>query len=116
MTDWAHASGALLLAWTADRLFGEPRSAWHPVAWFGHLAAGATAAAGNIGVDDIRARCGVRVRPNVCVEPALPRGQELAVRDAASFGLPGWWRVSAQAPAAQDAFMHALDLAERRRG
>jgi adenosylcobinamide-phosphate synthase len=39
MTDWAHASGALLLAWTADRLFGEPRSAWHPVAWFGHLAA-----------------------------------------------------------------------------
>lgn len=39
MTDWTHASGALLLAWMADRLFGEPRSAWHPVAWFGRIAA-----------------------------------------------------------------------------
>lgn len=38
MTDWVHAGGALLLAWTADRLFGEPRSAWHPVAWFGRVA------------------------------------------------------------------------------
>jgi histidinol-phosphate aminotransferase len=56
------------------------------------------------------------VRPNVSVEAALLREHEVAVRDAASFGLPGWWRVSAQAPAAQDAFMHALDLAERRRG
>lgn len=38
MTDWVHAGGALLLAWTADRLFGEPRYAWHPVAWFGRIA------------------------------------------------------------------------------
>lgn len=28
---------ALLLAWALDLRFGEPRSAWHPVAWFGSL-------------------------------------------------------------------------------
>lgn len=28
----------LLLAWVLDSLFGEPRSAWHPVAWFGRIA------------------------------------------------------------------------------
>lgn len=56
------------------------------------------------------------VRPKVWVEPALLREHGVGVRDASSFGLPGWWRVSAQAPAAQDAFMHALDLAERRLG
>ena len=26
---------AVLLAWLLDAAFGEPRSAWHPVAWFG---------------------------------------------------------------------------------
>ena len=33
------AAGALLLAWALDAAFGEPRSAWHPVAWFGRLMA-----------------------------------------------------------------------------
>ena len=28
---------ALLLAWALDLCFGEPRSAWHPVAWLGAL-------------------------------------------------------------------------------
>ena len=28
---------ALLLAWALDLCFGEPRSAWHPVAWLGSL-------------------------------------------------------------------------------
>ena len=30
---------ALLLAWLLDLRFGEPRSAWHPVAWLGSLLA-----------------------------------------------------------------------------
>jgi adenosylcobinamide-phosphate synthase len=30
---------ALLLAWALDAAFGEPRNAWHPVAWFGRLMA-----------------------------------------------------------------------------
>lgn len=30
---------AVLLAWLLDARFGEPRDAWHPVAWFGRLLA-----------------------------------------------------------------------------
>jgi adenosylcobinamide-phosphate synthase len=30
---------ALLLAWSLDTAFGEPRSRWHPVAWFGRAMA-----------------------------------------------------------------------------
>ena len=33
------AAAALALAWLIDSRFGEPRSAWHPVAWFGRIAA-----------------------------------------------------------------------------
>lgn len=33
------AFGALLLAWVIDLAFGEPRSAWHPVAWLGRVLA-----------------------------------------------------------------------------
>jgi adenosylcobinamide-phosphate synthase len=32
------AAAALMLAWLIDHRFGEPRSAWHPVAWFGRIA------------------------------------------------------------------------------
>lgn len=40
MSAWAEAAigaGALAGAWALDARFGEPRSAWHPVAWFGRL-------------------------------------------------------------------------------
>ncbi len=33
------AAGAVLLAWLVDAWAGEPRSAWHPVAWFGRAVA-----------------------------------------------------------------------------
>ena len=33
------AAAALAMAWLIDSRFGEPRSAWHPVAWFGRIAA-----------------------------------------------------------------------------
>lgn len=36
------------------------------------------------------------------------RERGIRVRDAASFGLPGWVRVSAQPPAAQQALQQAL--------
>jgi histidinol-phosphate aminotransferase len=58
------------------------------------------------------------VTPHFVVRPPRPvdlsrlRAQGVAVRDAASFGLPGCWRVSAQPPGAQDALMHALDVAQ----
>ncbi|NKE66325.1 cobalamin biosynthesis protein CobD [Ramlibacter sp. RBP-2] len=30
-------AGALVVAWLLDAAFGEPRNAWHPVAWLGRL-------------------------------------------------------------------------------
>lgn len=33
------AAGAVALAWVIDARLDEPRDAWHPVAWFGRLAA-----------------------------------------------------------------------------
>lgn len=39
------AAGAVVLAWALDARCGEPRDAWHPVAWFGRLAAPAGRAA-----------------------------------------------------------------------
>jgi adenosylcobinamide-phosphate synthase len=33
------AAGALVLAWALDAALGEPRDAWHPVAWFGRALA-----------------------------------------------------------------------------
>ncbi len=51
------------------------------------------------------------VRPPRPIDPAWLRGQGVAVRDAASFGLAGCWRVSAQPPEAQAALLHALDAA-----
>jgi adenosylcobinamide-phosphate synthase len=32
-------AAAIVLAWALDAAFGEPRSAWHPVAWFGRALA-----------------------------------------------------------------------------
>lgn len=37
MTTQALLAMALPLAWTLDALFGEPRNAWHPVAWLGRV-------------------------------------------------------------------------------
>lgn len=39
---------------------------------------------------------------------AMLHARGLAVRDAASFGMPGWMRVSAQPPDALEALLHAL--------
>lgn len=52
------------------------------------------------------------VRPPRVIDPQRLHAHGVAVRDAASFGLAGWWRLSAQPPAAQEALMHALDRVE----
>lgn len=50
-----------------------------------------------------------------CVQPPRPldaarlRQRGVALRDATSFGLPGWWRLSVQPPAAITALCQALD-------
>lgn len=55
------------------------------------------------------------VTPYMVVQPPRPvdlealRAYDVAVRDTTSFGLAGWWRVSAQPPSALDALERALD-------
>ncbi|HNU11224.1 MAG TPA: aminotransferase class I/II-fold pyridoxal phosphate-dependent enzyme [Rubrivivax sp.] len=51
------------------------------------------------------------VRPPRALDTFRLRAAGVALRDATSFGLPGWWRVSAQPPAAQQALWAALDAA-----
>ncbi|MDM7457449.1 MAG: aminotransferase class I/II-fold pyridoxal phosphate-dependent enzyme [Tepidimonas sp.] len=56
------------------------------------------------------------VTPFVCARPPRPldaaalRGHSIKLRDATSFGLPGWWRLSAQPPQALQALAQALDV------
>lgn len=55
------------------------------------------------------------VTPFVCAQPPAPlsapalRARGVRLRDATSFGLPGWWRLSAQPPAAIAALVAVLD-------
>ena len=49
------------------------------------------------------------MRPPRPVDAARLREAGVAVRDAASFGLPGWWRLSAQRAPALRALRAALD-------
>ncbi|MFN3829699.1 MAG: aminotransferase class I/II-fold pyridoxal phosphate-dependent enzyme [Tepidimonas ignava] len=55
------------------------------------------------------------VAPFVCARPPRPpevgrlRAAGVKLRDATSFGLPGWWRLSAQPPQALEALWQALD-------
>lgn len=54
------------------------------------------------------------VTPFVCARPPQPlaadllRARGIKLRDASSFGLPGWWRLSAQPPQAVQALVQAL--------
>jgi histidinol-phosphate aminotransferase len=65
--------------------------------------------------------CRPSIAPYLCVRPPRPvapnalRDHGIAVRDATSFGLAGWWRVSAQPPQARRALESALDTVLARR-
>jgi hypothetical protein len=157
-------AGALALAWGQDGRFGEPRNAWHPVAWFARACSSvgralaqlcpapaiapalALALAPRAAGFDLPAWCGALeaaapswplstqaeamlrcwarpvVRRWVAESPAslahwkgkADLQQQLAVRGATSFGLPGAWRVSAQPPAAQAALLQAIDECRER--
>ncbi len=48
------------------------------------------------------------------INPERLRAEGIKLRDAASFGLPGKWRISVQAPDAVAALMNALQPAQRR--
>lgn len=48
-------------------------------------------------------------RPPAPIDPKALRERGIKLRDTTSFGLPGWWRLSAQPDAAREALMAALD-------
>lgn len=50
-------------------------------------------------------------RPPAPLDPAVLLARGVKLRDATSFGLPGWWRLSAQPPEALAALDSALDAA-----
>lgn len=68
------AAAALLLAWALDAACGEPRNAWHPVAWFGR----AMAACG---------RLLLRLRP----APALIGGALAWTLAVGAVAAAAWW-------------------------
>ena len=68
------AAGALLLAWLLDACFGEPRSAWHPVAWFGRAVAPLT-----------------RWLPTLRRVPAFIAGAVAWLLAVGGVALLGWW-------------------------
>jgi len=47
-------------------------------------------------------------RPPEPIDPDALRSQGIKLRDATSFGLPGYWRMSVQPPVAQQALAAAL--------
>ncbi|TSE36485.1 aminotransferase class I/II-fold pyridoxal phosphate-dependent enzyme [Tepidimonas charontis] len=61
--------------------------------------------------------CAPSVTPFFCARPPQPldaaalRTHGVRLRDATSFGLPGWWRMSAQPPQAVDALVAAWQAA-----
>ena len=63
--------------------------------------------------------CAPSVTPFLCARPPHPlqapvlRTHGVRLRDATSFGLPGWWRISTQPPAALDALERALRAAQK---
>lgn len=52
-------------------------------------------------------------QPPQTLDAAALRARGIKLRDATSFGLPGWWRLSAQRPEALDALDAALDALTR---
>lgn len=53
-------------------------------------------------------------RPPAPIDAARLRAEGIKLRDATSFGLPGFWRISVQPPAAVDALVQALQRVQHR--
>lgn len=105
-------AAALLLAWLLDAAFGEPRNAWHPVAWLGQLLGPCGRWLSSLPL--VAAFVSGALAPFFCArlaaDPAALRRHGVKLRDAHSFGMPGWARLNALPPPAQAALWRALDL------
>lgn len=100
---------AMLMAWTTSEVQDWVVASRHTLAdWAGALRARLVARGWTCAPSDTAYGC---ARPPQPIEAAALRAQGIKLRDATSFGLPGWWRLSAQRPdalAALDAVLNEL--------
>lgn len=102
---------AMLQAWTTSEVQDWVAASRHTLAgWAGALRATLAAHGWTCAPTDTAYGC---ARPPQPIEAAALRAQGIKLRDATSFGLPGWWRLSAQRPEALAALDTALDELQR---
>jgi histidinol-phosphate aminotransferase len=96
---------AMLMAWATSEVQDWVVASRRTLAdWSGALRATLAAHGWTCALSDTAYGC---ARPPQPIEAAALRAQGIKLRDATSFGLPGWWRLSAQRPDA----LAALDAA-----
>ncbi|RPE70624.1 histidinol-phosphate aminotransferase [Tibeticola sediminis] len=98
---------AMLLAWTQDAVQRWVIQSRQTLAdWTQALRACLTRHGWTCAASDTAYLC---ARPPQTIDAAALRARGIRLRDARSFGLPGWWRLSAQPPEALAALDQALD-------
>ncbi len=96
---------AMLMAWTTSEVQDWVAVSRQTLAdWAGALRATLAAHGWTCAPSDTAYGC---ARPPQPIDAAALRARGVKLRDATSFGLPGWWRLSAQRPEA----LAALDVA-----
>ena len=102
---------AMLMAWTSSDVQGWV-AASRPIlaAWACALRARLVAHGWTCAPSDTAFGC---ARPPQPLNAVALRARGIKLRDATSFGLPGWWRLSAQRPEALAALDAALDELQR---
>jgi histidinol-phosphate aminotransferase len=104
---WSAQAEALLRAWATASVQGWVQRSHAPLAEWRAGLAQALAARGFALQPSVTPFFCVR-SPQAIAATSL-RAFGVSVRDTTSFGLPGWWRVSAQPSEARQALVHALD-------
>lgn len=98
---------AMLLAWTTPGVKDWVAESRHTLAaWANALRTLLVARGWTCAPSDTAYGC---ARPPQPIHAAALRAQGIKLRDATSFGLPGWWRLSAQRPVALAALDAALN-------
>jgi histidinol-phosphate aminotransferase len=98
---------AMLQAWTTSEVQDWVAASRHRLAdWALALRTRLAARGWTCAPSDTAYGC---ARPPRSIESAALRARGIKLRDATSFGLPGWWRLSAQRPQALAALDMALD-------
>lgn len=98
---------AMLMAWTASETQDWVAASRHTLAdWAGALRHTLSVRGWTCAPSDTAYGCG---RPPQPIDAVALRARGIKLRDATSFGLPGWWRLSAQPPEALAALDEALN-------